>query len=104
MVSTVARLQKIIGYKFKNTQLGWEAVQAPGSVTHSGETLHARSVKTTAIGFERLPDGNKRLALVGDSVLRLVLCEDWYLGDEVRGKVISATNEYKVMRFAHPIL
>ena len=104
MVSTVARLQKLIGYKFKNAQLGWEAVQAPGSVTQAGETIHARSVKTTAIGFERLPDGNKRLALVGDSVLRLVLCEDWYLGDEVRGKAEFATNKNNVTRFAHSIL
>ena len=86
MVSTVARLQNIIGYKFKNAQLGWEAVQAPGSITRAGETVHARTAKDTAVGFERLPDGNRRLAVIGDTALRLALCEVWYLGDEVRGK------------------
>ena len=87
MVSTVAKLQAITGYKFKNAQLGWEAVQAPGAVTRAGETVHARTVKdSTPVGFETLPDGNRRLAVVGDTALRLALCEDWYLGDEVRGK------------------
>ena len=86
MVSTVAKLQAITGYKFKNAQLGWEAVQAPGGITRAGETVHARTVKDpTAVGFETLPDGNRRLAVVGDTALRLALCEDWYLGDEVRG-------------------
>ena len=87
MVSTVAKLQAITGYKFKNAQLGWESVQAPGAITRTGETLHARTVKhPEKVGFETLPDGNKRLAVVGDTALRLALCEDWYLGDEVRGK------------------
>ena len=88
MVSTVIKLQNLIGYKFKNAQLAWEAVQAPDSVTRIGETVHARTIQDTASGpgFERLPDGNKRLAMVGDTALRLVLCEEWYLGNEVRGK------------------
>ena len=104
MVSTVARLQNIIGYKFKNAQLGWEAVQAPGSITRVGETVHARTAKDTAVGFERLPDGNRRLAVIGDTALRLALCEDWYLGDEARGKEDFVGNEHNVTRFAHPIL
>ena len=104
MVSTVARLQTIIGYKFKNAQLGWEAVQAPGSITREGETVHARTIKHTAVGFETLPDGNKRLAVVGDTALRLALCEDWYLGDEARGKEEFFINEDNMTRFAHPIL
>ena len=87
MVSTVAKLQAITGYKFKNAQLGWESVQAPGAITRTGETLHARTVKNPAkVGFETLPDGNRRLAVVGDTALRLALCEDWYLGEEGRGK------------------
>ena len=104
MVSTVAKLQQLIGYKFKNAQLGWEAVQAPGSITRIGETVHARTVKDTTVGFETLPDGNKRLAVVGDTALRLALCEDWYLGDEARGKDKFVGNENHVTRYANPIL
>lgn len=104
MVNTVAKLQTLIGYKFKNAQLGWEAVQAPGSITRAGETLHARTIKDTPIGYETLPEGNKRLAVVGDTALRLALCEEWYLGDEARGKEEVVGSEHKVMRFAYPIL
>ncbi len=85
MASTVARLQIITGYKFKNAQLIWEAVQAPGSITRVGQTVQARTTRHS-LGFERLPDGNKRLAVVGDTALKLALCEDWYFGGEARGK------------------
>ena len=85
MASTVARLQSITGYKFRNAQLIWEAVQAPGSITRVGQTVHAGTTRHS-LGFERLPDGNKRLAVVGDTALKLALCEDWYASDEARGK------------------
>ena len=33
-----------------------------------------------------LPEGNKRIAMIGDAVLRLVLVNDFYLGMASRGK------------------
>ena len=85
MAPTVSQLQKIIGYKFNDCQYLWEAVQAPGSITRSGETPHALT-KRHSVGFARNSDGNKRLAVVGDTVLRLALCDDWYFSDTVRGE------------------
>ncbi|KFX86881.1 hypothetical protein V490_08759 [Pseudogymnoascus sp. VKM F-3557] len=49
----------LIGYTFKNDELLWEAVQAPGSNT---AFLYA--------------EGNKRLAMVGVSVLKLIILDD----------------------------
>ena len=81
----VHTLQKIIGYKFKNSQYLWEAVQAPGSIIRSGEIAGSATTRHSA-GFERLPDGHRRLAVLGDTVLKLALVEDWYRGREIRGK------------------
>lgn len=82
---TIAKLQKTIGYKFNDTRYLWEAVQAPGAILRSGEISGAGTVRHST-GFVRFPDGNRRLAIVGDTVLKLALVEDWYKGDEVRGK------------------
>ena len=84
MGPTVQSLQKILNYKFKNCQLLWEAVQAPGAVVRSGEIAGAGSVRHS-VGFERFPDGNRRLAIVGDVALKMALVEDWYTGNESRG-------------------
>jgi len=84
MAPTVYRLQKTIGYKFNDARYLWEAVQAPGAILRSGETAGAGAVSHSA-GFHRIPDGNKRLALLGDTVLKLALVEEWYKRDEVRG-------------------
>jgi dsRNA-specific ribonuclease len=53
-----------IGYNFSSQTLLNEALQSPGD-TSDGE----------------YSAGNKRLALVGDSVLALMLLDRWYEGD-----------------------
>lgn len=85
MTPTVRKLQNIIGYKFNNAQYLWEAVQAPGSIIRSGEISGAGTIRHS-VGWQRFPDGNRRLAVLGDTVLKLALVEDWYKGDEVRGQ------------------
>lgn len=51
--------QILTGYMFNDDELLWEAVQASGSnVAHI------------------YPEGNKRLAMIGDVVLKLVVLED----------------------------
>lgn len=89
MASIVAKLQTAIGYKFNDTRYLWEAVQAPGVILRAEEVAGAGTVRHSA-GFLRVPDGNRRLAIVGDTVLKLALVEDWYKGGEVRGN--SARN------------
>ena len=89
---TVLKLQSKLGYTFKNPHYLWEAVQAPGSILHPDEVPSA--------GLQNFPDGNKRLALLGDTILRLALLEDWYKGQESRGMAMSISNPEKIV-FTH---
>ena len=85
MAHTVSKLQGRLRYRFKNAQFLWEAVQAPGSIVRSGE-LACAGTERHSVGFRRFPDGNRRLAVLGDTVLKLALVEDWYKdGRTVRG-------------------
>ncbi|MDI1491507.1 MAG: hypothetical protein OHK93_002716 [Ramalina farinacea] len=59
--------QSIIGYTFTDASILWEALQAPG----------APRFDTNGRDFS---NGQKRLALVGDAVLKLVLLDEWYRG------------------------
>ncbi|KAL8882669.1 MAG: hypothetical protein Q9198_000366 [Flavoplaca austrocitrina] len=70
MASTVQGVQNIIGYTFNDSDLVREAVSAAGSIV--------------AAGTRRFPNGNKRLAILGDTVLQLALAEEWYDGIEPR--------------------
>ncbi|KAI4086121.1 MAG: hypothetical protein LQ348_003658 [Seirophora lacunosa] len=70
MERAVAGIQDIIGHTFSDPALVWEAVCAAGSFTSGGDRT--------------FPDGNKRLAVLGDTVLQLALAEDWYGGRDTR--------------------
>lgn len=72
MAIAVQGVQNVIGYTFADPYLVREAVSAAGSIV--------------AAGPRRFPNGNKRLALLGDTILQLALAEDWYDGTEPRGK------------------
>ena len=67
-------VQGIIVYQFNDLSLLTEALQAPGSLV-----MYA--------GARVLPDGHKRLALLGDTVLKLALLDHWYAGGGSRGKL-----------------
>ncbi|KAF4631132.1 hypothetical protein G7Y89_g7000 [Cudoniella acicularis] len=54
----VPQVEELIGYKFNNKKYCWEALQAKGT---NGYLL-----------------GNKRLALLGDAILRYRLIKAWY--------------------------
>ncbi|CAO1601421.1 hypothetical protein XANCAGTX0491_005084 [Xanthoria calcicola] len=71
MKVAVNGVESIIGYVFDDRFLLWEALQAAGSpVVHAG----GRSFR----------NGNKRLAVLGDTVLQLALVEQWYAGEQAR--------------------
>ena len=72
MALAVQGVQSVIGYTFADPYLVREAVSAAGSIV--------------AAGPRRFPNGNKRLALLGDTILQFALAEDWYDGTEPRGK------------------
>ena len=65
-------VEVIIGYNFDDPLILWEALQAAGSIVRSA-------------GTRRFPDGNKRLAVLGDTILKLVLQQEWYDSGEIRG-------------------
>ena len=67
----ILRVQTIISYQFRNASFILEALQAPGS---SINFIAGRSV----------PDGNRRLALLGDSVIKTALLDAWYPSDNDR--------------------
>lgn len=71
----ITGVEDIIGYNFADPLILWEALQGSGS----GNTF---------AGTRRFPEGNKRLAILGDTILQLVLVRDWYHTARVRGTLI----------------
>jgi len=77
MNDSVLGVERIIGYKFENPALLWEALQAPGSnVSQAGNRL---------ISIE----GNKRMAILGDKWMDFVIITDWFIENLPR---VEATN------------
>jgi len=58
-------LQRQLQYSFHNTHLLEEAFIADGAVNSRND-------------LDGPPSGNKRLALIGDAVLRLSVLEEWF--------------------------
>ena len=75
MLNKIRGVEATIGYDFTDPLILWEALQAAGSGIRFAGTRH-------------FPDGNKRLAVLGDTILQLVLVQDWYDSAEVRGIVV----------------
>ncbi len=57
--------EAIIGYGFQDQLLLWEALQADGSPICSTDA-------------PRYQEGNKRLAVLGEAALNLLLASKWY--------------------------
>jgi hypothetical protein len=72
MTTYVKKCEDIIGYEFNDPHVLWEALQLAGS-----------GVSIT--GMRIVQNGNKRLAVLGDLALDIVLCKKWYDGGESRG-------------------
>ena len=79
MQASVDEVENIIGYTFKDQNRLREALQASGSYG---------ALSTTYPGRDRpFPDGHKRLAVIGDTVLQLSLSISWYSGVQNRGPI-----------------
>jgi dsRNA-specific ribonuclease len=72
MLPKIMQCQKILSYYFTDQHLCWEALQMAGN-------------GITSSGPRHIGDGNKRLAILGDQVLGLVLSQDWYRGGAMLG-------------------
>jgi len=66
MPPSVHDLQTAIDYQFSNSLYLLEALRTPGAGYHTASSQS---------GY----DGNKRLAYLGEAVLKTILLEDWYL-------------------------
>ncbi len=73
MDSKVQAAMTIIGYTFNDPLIVWEALNAAGS-------------NVMRAGGRVFLDGNKRLALLGDSILKSALLDDWYIIGQTRGE------------------
>jgi hypothetical protein len=62
----VQACEELLVHTFGNKDTIWEALEIGGN------------------GKRCLPEGNKRIAIVGDRVLDLVLAEEWHARDERR--------------------
>lgn len=68
---TLQSVETILVYHFKDRAPLWIALQAAGSFC-PGEGISK--------------DGSKRLAILGDAVLKLALVEDWYHSGAEKGQ------------------
>ncbi|KAJ9643484.1 hypothetical protein H2199_004163 [Coniosporium tulheliwenetii] len=62
---SIAQAQTILGYQFNN-------------VAYLREALHAAGSGFIKDGQQILHEGNKRLAVLGNAVIQLILQQDWY--------------------------
>lgn len=76
-MSDLESLQARLHYSFRDANLLEEALTAAGAAVSSREVDGPVS-------------GNKRLALIGDAVLRLSVLDEWYLGGGSTGKLEMA--------------
>lgn len=72
-MSSLESLQARLHYSFKDASLLEEALTAAGAAVSSSE-------------MDEPVSGNKRLALIGDAVLRLSVLDDWYPCGSSTGK------------------
>lgn len=81
MATMLDEAQRLIGHKFDNTQVLWEALSAAGSASSA-------------------PDGNKRLALLGDVVLKFVVLNNWFKSGKPRGYYLQRSYRTLHLQFS----
>lgn len=72
ILARVKELEKFLGYTFKDSTLAWEAMRRTGG----GGEMNGRTQK----------ENNKRLAILGDIVIYLVMGREWYPSNKTTGE------------------
>jgi len=67
-MADLTTVEKLTKYRFRDASVAEEALTAAGVAKSSGK-------QDTG---QRRQYGNKRLALIGDALIRLVVVDDWY--------------------------
>lgn len=68
-------LERKIGHIFADPNLLWEALQAHGN-------------GVVQIGIRKVQDGNKKMAMLGDTILQLAVLRDWFDSGDSRRMLI----------------
>ena len=68
----VEHVQTFLAYRFNNSSLLLEALRAAGSGYNMNQN------RTTI-------DGNKRLATLGDAIMKIIVLDEWYASPSDRG-------------------
>ncbi len=92
IVPVLNDVQTVFGYRFNNVRFLQEALQLPGRTRRSDRTAAVGANRHETL-TERSLDGNKRLAVLGDTVLRISLLEDWYHKGYSRGQYVRNLGE-----------
>ena len=66
-------VQTLITYQFNDGDILWEALHVPGAFAFDA-------------GSRNLSNGNKRLALLGDAILKAAITIEWYGTCDTRGR------------------
>lgn len=69
----LAYIEGLLEYAFQDRSYLLEALHAPGS-------------GLDRVGNRAIPDGNRRLAMLGDAVIKSVILDGWYSTQEERGR------------------
>ena len=78
MMEKVQACEDIVGYSFTDAHICWEALQVAGSGIHRS-------------GTRLITQGNKRMAVVGDRAIDLVLSEDWLASGATKGEFFDVS-------------
>ena len=91
MTDWILHAEAIIDYRFNDESLLWEALQSMGS-------------GASQIRNREMSEGNKRLAVVGDAILRLVVVEEWYRTAGLRGVLTPVLTTHSHSHFPPPFV
>lgn len=75
------RIEELFAYKIRNLDLLKEALYAGGPTTIAGRNI---------------PEANKNLALIGDSVLKTVLVTDSWVAGMMKGTICMSQDKFNL--------
>lgn len=76
-------LERKLGHIFADPNLLWEALQAAGN-------------GVVQIGERKIEDGNKKMAMLGDTILQLAVLNDWFDSGKSRSKFVFCNLDMRI--------
>jgi ribonuclease III len=73
-------LERKLSHIFSDPNLLWEALQAAGN-------------GVIQIGDRKIEDGNKKMAMLGDTILQLAVLNEWFESGDSRSEFLTPTSQ-----------